>query len=109
VWWVANVRKSVTIDWTLRQSGPHSIVAMQTVARTVYDKPEQYRKLMLQAAQFNLVRYYDLGDYEINRQEEDMGVNYIDMACASDPDSVRVSSHAYWRVPLSVITVAVIS
>jgi hypothetical protein len=77
---------------------PHSIVAMQTVARTVYDKPEQYRKLMLQAAQLNPVCYYDLGDYEINRQEEDMGANYIDMACASDPDSVRVSNHAYWRV-----------
>ena len=42
--------------------------------------------------------YYDLGDYEIDRREEDPGAKYIDQACVADPDSVCVSDPAYWRV-----------
>jgi len=38
------------------------------------------------------------GRLRINRQEEDQAAKYIDKACAADPDSVRVSNHAYWRV-----------
>jgi hypothetical protein len=77
---------------------PYSINAMRTVANTVYNQPEQYQKLMLEAAVLDPVCYYDLGDYEIGRQEEDLGAKYVDQACAADPDSVRVSDHAYWRV-----------
>ena len=39
--------------------------ALQTVAGTVQDQPEQYEKLMLQAAALNPACYYDLGDYDI--------------------------------------------
>ncbi|HXI69619.1 MAG TPA: hypothetical protein VNN22_04605 [Verrucomicrobiae bacterium] len=77
---------------------PYSINAMRTVARAVYDQPEQYTKLMLQAATIDPVCYYELGDYEIDRHKEDLGAKYIDQACAADPDSVRVSNHACWRV-----------
>lgn len=77
---------------------PYSINAMRNVACTLYQQPEQYQKLMLQAAALDPACYYDLGDYEIDRKEEDLGAKYIDQACAADPDSVRVSDHAYWRV-----------
>ena len=77
---------------------PYSVYAMRTVARTLEKQPEQYQKLMLQAAALDPACYYTLGDYEINRHEEDLGAKYVDLACDADPDSVRVSNHAYWRV-----------
>ena len=77
---------------------PYSVYAMRTVAWTVYNQPEQYEKLLLQAAALDPACYYDLGDYEIGRQEEDLGAKYIDLACAADQDSVRVAAQAYWRV-----------
>jgi len=77
---------------------PYSLYAMRYVAWTVYDQPQQYQKLMLPAAALNPVCYYDLGDYEIDRQEEDQAAQYIDQACAADPDSVQVANHAIWRV-----------
>ena len=77
---------------------PYSLNAMRTVAGTVYDRPQQYQKLMLQAAALDPVCYYGLGDYEINRQEEDQGAQYIDQGCAADLDSVRVASYALWRM-----------
>jgi Tfp pilus assembly protein PilF len=76
----------------------YSLFAMRTVANTVYGQPEQYQKLMLQAAKLDPTCYYELGDYEIARQEEDQAAQYIDQACAADPDSVRVSNEAIWRV-----------
>jgi tetratricopeptide (TPR) repeat protein len=76
----------------------YSVNAMRTVAGTVYSQPEQYQKLMLQAAALDPVCYYDLGDYEFGRHEEDLGAKYIDQACAADPDSVRVSNRASGRV-----------
>lgn len=77
---------------------PYSINAMRTVARTIYNQPEQYKKLMLQAAALDPVCYYTLGDYEISHHDDDLAAKYIDEACAADPDSVRVSNEAYWRV-----------
>lgn len=77
---------------------PYSINAMRNVACSLYQHPEQYQKLMFQAAALDPACYYDLGDFEIGRKEEDLGAKYIDRACAADPDSVRVSDHAYWRV-----------
>jgi len=76
---------------------PYSVYAMRTVAGTVRDHPEQYEKLMLQAAQLNPSCYYILGDYEINHNEEDKAAQYYDKACDVDPDSVRVSNYAVWR------------
>jgi tetratricopeptide (TPR) repeat protein len=77
---------------------PYSVTAMCVVANTVDSQPELYRKLMLQAAALDPGCYYTLGDYEIGRTNEDQAAEYIDRACAADPDSVRVSNHAYWRV-----------
>jgi tetratricopeptide (TPR) repeat protein len=77
---------------------PYSTYAMRIVANTVYDQPEIYQKLTLQAAALDPVFYYNLGDYEIDRQEEDLAAKYIDQACSEDPDAVRVANHAIWRV-----------
>ena len=77
---------------------PYSVFALRTVARTVYDKPEQYEKLMLQAAELDPACYYNLGDYALDRQEEDKAAQYIDRACEADPDRVCVASRAEWRV-----------
>jgi tetratricopeptide (TPR) repeat protein len=77
---------------------PYSTFAMRTVANIVYNQPELYQNLMLQAAALDPASYYVLGDYEIDRQEEDLAAKYIDQACEADQDSVRVSNHAVWRV-----------
>jgi tetratricopeptide (TPR) repeat protein len=77
---------------------PYSVTALRTVAGTVYDQPDQYEKLMLQAAELNPACYYDIGDYALNHTNDDQAALYIDKACDTDPDSVRVASHAIWRV-----------
>lgn len=77
---------------------PYSVFALGTVAKTVHDQPDQYEKLMLQAAELNPACYYDLGDYALNHTNEDKATKYIDKACDTDPDSVRVANHAEWRV-----------
>jgi len=77
---------------------PYSATARQNVAGVANDQPDQYEKLMLQAAELNPARYYSLGDYFLDHTNEDKAAFYIDKACASDPDSVRVSNYAVWRV-----------
>lgn len=77
---------------------PYCVYAMKALANTVYRQPPQYQKLMLQAAQLNPSCYYDLGNYEANRQEDDQAARYYDKACDADPDSVRVANNASWRV-----------
>src|SRR5581483_8752151 len=72
--------------------------ASTTVAGAAYKNPDQYEKLMLQAAQLNPYAYYMLGDYYLNRQNEDKAAQYYDKGCENDPDSVRVSNYALWRV-----------
>ena len=77
---------------------PYSVFALQTVANTVYDQPDQYEKFTLQAAELNPACYYDLGDYALNHTNEDKAAQYIGKACDIDPDSVRVANNAEWRV-----------
>lgn len=77
---------------------PYSVTALQTVAGTVYDQPGRYEKLMVQAAELNPACYYTLGDYFLNRTNENKAAFYIDKACDTDPDSVRVANQAIWRV-----------
>jgi hypothetical protein len=77
---------------------PYSVFALRTVANTVYDHPEQYEKFMLQAAELTPAYYYDLGNYALFHNQEDKCAQYTDKACDNDPDSVRVSYHAQWRV-----------
>lgn len=77
---------------------PYSLTAMRTVANTLCNQPEQYKKLMLQAAQLDPSCYYALADYELNRHEEDKAAQYYDKGCDLDPDSVRVANCAPWRV-----------
>lgn len=77
---------------------PYSVYALRTVADTVYDQPGRYEKLMLQAAELDPSCYYNLGDYALNHTNDDKAALYIDKACDTDPDSVRVANHAVWRV-----------
>jgi tetratricopeptide (TPR) repeat protein len=77
---------------------PYSVFATRTVAATVRDKPDQYEKLMREAAELDPSCYYDLWDFALRRQREDQAAEFMDKACAADPDSVRVSNHAVWRV-----------
>jgi Tfp pilus assembly protein PilF len=77
---------------------PYSAGALERVACTVTNKPEQYEKLMLQAAALNPACYYTLADYAIYRKQDDQAAGYLEKACATDPDAVRVSNHARWRV-----------
>jgi tetratricopeptide (TPR) repeat protein len=77
---------------------PYSVHALLAVAKTVYDQPDQYEKLLIQAAELNPVCYYNLGDYAAHLDQEDKAANYYDQGCDTDPDSVRVSNYALWRV-----------
>jgi hypothetical protein len=77
---------------------PYSVYALRTVANSVYDRPEEYEKLMLQAAELTPACYYDLADYAVDHTNDDRAALYLDKACAADPDSVCVASHAIWRV-----------
>jgi tetratricopeptide (TPR) repeat protein len=77
---------------------PYSVFALQTVANTVYDQPEQYEKFMFQAAELAPAYYYDLGNYALDHNQEDKAAEYTDKACDNDPDSIRVSYHAQWRI-----------
>ena len=77
---------------------PYSVFALQTVANTVYYQPEQYEKFMRQAAELNPAYNYDLGNYALLQNQEDKAAQYTDKACDNDPDSIRVASHAQWRI-----------
>jgi hypothetical protein len=78
---------------------PYSVNAMRTVANTVYQaEPERYEKLMLQAAALNPAGYYTLSSFAMERQNEDQAAKYLEQAIAVDPDNVRISNNARWRV-----------
>ncbi len=77
---------------------PYSVHALQAVAGTVVDQPEEYEKLMLQAAELNPAFYYDLSDYAWRHNQTDKSEQYIDKACDTDLDAVRVANHAESRV-----------
>jgi tetratricopeptide (TPR) repeat protein len=77
---------------------PYSLYAMRTVANTVRYQPDQYQKLMLQAAQLDPTCYYVLADFAINQQDDDRAAEYYEKGCDADPDSVRVANLALWRV-----------
>jgi hypothetical protein len=77
---------------------PYSAGALQRVAGTATNKPDQYEKLMVQAAALNPDCYYNLCDYAIEQKQEDKAAEYMEKACAADPDAVRVSNHSRWRV-----------
>ena len=81
-----------------REMLPYSVTALRTVANTVYDRPDQYERLMTQAAKLNPACYYELGDYALSQHLEDKAAQFIDQACAGDPDTVRASNHSIWRV-----------
>ncbi|MDB6018210.1 MAG: hypothetical protein JWR19_2699 [Pedosphaera sp.] len=77
---------------------PYGVNAKRWVAHTLYDQPQQYEKIMLEAAALDPVWYYDLGGYAYNRKEEDRAAQFIEQGCAADPDGVRVANHGYERV-----------
>ncbi len=77
---------------------PYAVYAMRTVADSLNDKPDQYEKIMLQAAGLNPAHYYVLGDYALNHQQDDKAAQYYDKGCDLDPDSVRAAGYSEWRV-----------
>ena len=77
---------------------PWSVYAMRTVAGTLYNDPDRYERLMLQAAALDTSAYYDLAGFEIQLKKEDKGAQYLDKACDNDPDAVRASNSSEWRV-----------
>jgi hypothetical protein len=77
---------------------PYNLSAIQAVADTVRDQPQEYEKLIVQAAQLDPTCYYTLGDYERNRDDEKRAAQYYDKGCDSDPDADRATDYALWRV-----------
>ncbi|HVM50357.1 MAG TPA: hypothetical protein VMU04_20180 [Candidatus Acidoferrum sp.] len=77
---------------------PYSVGALSQVALTVTNDFGRYEKLMLQAAALNPQMYYTLADYMIDQKKDDKGAAYLEKACQTDPDAVRVSNHSRWRV-----------
>jgi tetratricopeptide (TPR) repeat protein len=77
---------------------PYSIGALRAVANTVSNTPDLYDKYMLQAAALNPQFYYDLGNEAIRQKQNDKAAQYFEQASTNDPDSVRISNFAVWRV-----------
>jgi tetratricopeptide (TPR) repeat protein len=77
---------------------PYSIGALRAVANTVSNTPDLYDKYMLQAAALNPEFYYDLGNNAIRQKQNDKAAQYFEQASTNDPDSVRISNFAVWRV-----------
>ena len=77
---------------------PYSVTALQAVANSVSNQPDQYVKWMLQAAELNPACYYNLADYAWYHTNDDQAALYVDKACDANPDSVSVANHAEWRV-----------
>ncbi|HLH53936.1 MAG TPA: hypothetical protein VKY92_10005 [Verrucomicrobiae bacterium] len=77
---------------------PYSVLAMRRLADTVKNRPEDYEKLMIPAAKLDPACYYDLGNYFIEQNNEQKAASYFDLGCEADPDAVRASNYAVWRV-----------
>jgi len=77
---------------------PYSLAALRTGAWAVTNQPEQFEKLMLQAAQLNPASYYDLADYFAQRHQDDIAAGYYDNGCTNDSDAVEAASYGLWRV-----------
>ncbi len=77
---------------------PYSVRALETVAASVEDQPDQYEKLMLQAVKLNPACYYPLSSYALEHHEEAKAAQYYDQASETDPDGLIVASVAVWRV-----------
>ena len=77
---------------------PYDVNAMQRVASTLQDHPDQYEALMLQAAELNPAGYYTLSDYFRQKGDREKADDCLEKACAADQDSVRVSYYALQRV-----------
>ena len=77
---------------------PYNVTADWAVAATLTNQPDQFEKLVLQAALLNPSYYYYLGDYFLNRNDNDKAAQYYDLGCSKDPDSVSASYYASWRM-----------
>jgi len=77
---------------------PYDFNALKKVAATLQDHPDQYEVVMLQAAGVNPSGYYTLSDYCRLKGEPEKAADYLEKACATDLDSVRVSNYALRRV-----------
>jgi len=77
---------------------PYDVKALWTVAQTVRDQPDQFEKLLFQAADINPAYNYNLSYYFNDMTNRAKAGEYMEKACAADLDSVRVANNARWRV-----------
>jgi tetratricopeptide (TPR) repeat protein len=77
---------------------PYATYAMVRQAEIVADQPARYERLMSQAAGLDPARYFNLGDYFKERQQDDKAAGYFEKGNELDPDSVRASYYASWLI-----------
>jgi len=71
---------------------------MYELAKTITGKPEQYEKLMLRSAAIDPYRYYILGDFFQERDQDEKAAAYLEKAMALHPDSVAAASRSSWLI-----------
>ena len=76
----------------------YKIHPMTIVAGTVCGQPERYEKLMSAVAELNPSRYFALGEYFRDREQEDKAAVYYEKAVELDSDTVEISNYAGWLV-----------
>ena len=76
----------------------YNVSALKEIASRVPDQPQQYEKLLLQAAEMDPATYYVLAAHADKLKQWDKAASYYDKACEGDDDAVRVSNHANWRI-----------
>jgi hypothetical protein len=81
-----------------REMLPYTDYAQVSLAEFAKDQPEQYEKLMLQAAENSPENFYLLYSYFRGRSQDEKASQYLERACDSDADSVHVANLAPMRV-----------
>jgi tetratricopeptide (TPR) repeat protein len=73
--------------------------AMNAVASTVRDQPQEYESLMTNAAALDPAQFYKLGDYFLNyRKDPDKAAEWYAKGDEWDPDRLRAAAYADWRI-----------
>lgn len=76
---------------------PFNISAMRAMADEVKDQPEQYEKLILEAAKLQPNFYFTLGKY-FQSIDQDKAAAYIESGTKHGASSVTASYHAGWLI-----------
>jgi hypothetical protein len=68
------------------------------LAQTVIETPDRYEKLMLRSAAIDPYRYYSLGEFFQERNQDEKAATYFEKAMALHPDSVAAASRSSWLI-----------